>query len=61
MWAFGCILAQMVFKVDFMFYGRNEPDQILKMTDIIGTDSFYDYISKYNVKLAKKDYGNLVK
>ena len=51
----------MVFKVDFMFYGRNEPDQVLKITDILGTDHLYEYIEKYKVKLSKKDYGNLVK
>ena len=26
LWSFGCILAQMIFRVDFMFYGRNESD-----------------------------------
>jgi len=68
LWAVGCILAAMVdfrslqyqiFQKDYMFLGSTNPDQLIQITKVLGTDDLRSYLSKYNITLDKKDYPNI--
>ncbi|ORX43012.1 kinase-like protein [Hesseltinella vesiculosa] len=51
MWCFGVTLAGMIFRRDPFFNGNDNFDQLVKITQTLGTDDFTPYIQKYNIKL----------
>jgi casein kinase II subunit alpha len=42
-----------------IFLGRNNPDQLVKITEVLGTDDLHDYLQKYRIKLDKKEHRKL--
>lgn len=51
LWSLGCMLASMIFKKEPFFNGKDNHQQLEKIVKVLGTDSFYAYLSKYNLKL----------
>ncbi|XP_012787675.2 casein kinase II subunit alpha-like [Sorex araneus] len=51
MWSLGCMLASMIFRKEPFFQGRDNNDQLLRISKVLGTESLYDYIGKYKIKL----------
>ncbi|GAB5362714.1 hypothetical protein AAMO2058_000821800 [Amorphochlora amoebiformis] len=59
-WSFGCMLAGMVFIRHPFFHGKNNEDQLVKITRVLGTAGLYAYLSKYNLGLPSA-YEGLMK
>ncbi|KAI8383040.1 kinase-like domain-containing protein [Blakeslea trispora] len=51
LWSFGCVLAGMVFRIDPLFYGYDNKDQLINIAYILGTDELVSYTEKYNFEL----------
>ncbi|TRM60150.1 kinase-like domain-containing protein [Schizophyllum amplum] len=51
MWSYGCMFASMIFRKEPFFHGHDNYDQLVKITKVLGTDEFYVYIDKYNIRL----------
>ncbi|KEP66104.1 UNVERIFIED_CONTAM: CMGC kinase, CK2 family [Hammondia hammondi] len=51
MWSLGCMLAGLVFRKEPFFYGHDNCDQLVKIAKVLGTDSLFDYLEKYNLEL----------
>ena len=49
MWSLGCMLAGMIFKIEVFFHGSDNDDQLVKIVDVLGTDTFEDYLDKYGL------------
>mmetsp|Transcript_9138 Transcript_9138/g.13701 ORF Transcript_9138/g.13701 Transcript_9138/m.13701 type:complete len:369 (+) Transcript_9138:139-1245(+) len=58
-WSFGCQLAGMIFIKHPFFHGRDNTDQLVKITRILGTDGLYAYLEKYKIKLDDRFEGLL--
>jgi len=52
MWSLGCVLAAIIFKKEPFFHGRDNLDQLVKITKVLGTLELYQYLHKYNLKLS---------
>lgn len=50
-WSFGCVLAGILFMREPFFHGRDNNDQLVRITRVLGTDDFYRYLKKYNINL----------
>jgi casein kinase II subunit alpha len=53
MWSLGCMFAGMIFRKEPFFKGRDNPNQLVKITRVLGTDDFWKYIKKYEIKLDR--------
>ncbi|GAA5951920.1 hypothetical protein JCM3765_005141 [Sporobolomyces pararoseus] len=51
LWSVGCTFGSMIFRRDPLFHGSDNYDQLVKITKILGTDSFYKYLEKYDIDL----------
>uniref|UniRef100_A0A146M280 non-specific serine/threonine protein kinase n=1 Tax=Lygus hesperus TaxID=30085 RepID=A0A146M280_LYGHE len=51
MWAFGCVLAGMIFRIHPFFHGCDNIDQLIKICKVLGTDTLREYTQKYNITL----------
>ncbi|KAL6759458.1 casein kinase II catalytic subunit [Haematococcus lacustris] len=51
MWSLGCMLAAMIFRKEPFFYGHDNSDQLVKIARVLGTESLFDYLNKYNIEL----------
>ncbi|CAI5537463.1 unnamed protein product [Closterium sp. Naga37s-1] len=51
MWSFGCMVAGMVFRREPFFCGWDNADQLVKIAQVLGTDSLFDYVKRYNIKM----------
>ena len=56
LWSLGCMLAGMIFKLDTLFVGKDNADQLVKIVQVLGTDAFNAYLQKYNVTLSPAVY-----
>jgi casein kinase II subunit alpha len=57
MWAFGCILAGWLFRVNIFFKPAvNEEHQILSIAKVLGSQGLVDYTNKYQLTLFTKVY-----
>ncbi|KAJ1509313.1 Casein kinase II subunit alpha [Coelomomyces lativittatus] len=54
MWSLGCMLASMVFKKDPFFQGADNNDQLVKITQVLGTEELEKYLHKYSIKLESR-------
>eukprot|EP00466_Bigelowiella_natans_P021385 jgi/Bigna1/57610/fgenesh1_pm.21_\ len=54
LWSLGCMLAAMIFKVEPFFKGRDNYDQLVVISRVLGTESLYAYLEKYNLELDSK-------
>jgi len=52
MWSLGCMLAGMIFRKEPFFHGRDNNDQLVKIVKVMGSESFVQYLQKYNIVLT---------
>jgi casein kinase II subunit alpha len=45
------MFAAMIFRVDPFFSGQDNYDQLVKITEVLGTEDFYEYLEKYGLQL----------
>ncbi|KAI5190177.1 casein kinase II subunit alpha [Nematocida sp. AWRm77] len=50
-WAFGCVLCEMLLRRTPMFNGSSNLDQLVKIVGVLGKDSFAAYLRKYQITL----------
>ncbi|KAA6390635.1 MAG: putative Casein kinase II subunit alpha [Streblomastix strix] len=50
MWSFGCILGSVLFKKYPFFKGKDDEDQLVKITHVLGTDELRRYCDKYQIQ-----------
>jgi casein kinase II subunit alpha len=50
-WSLGCMFAGMIFHREPFFQGRDNYDQLVKITRVLGTKDLYHYLEKYNIEL----------
>ena len=71
-WSLGCMFAGMIFHREPFFQGKDNYDQLVKITRVLGTKELYSYLEKYNIELdedfvtligthSKKDWELLIK
>ncbi|KAJ6254129.1 casein kinase ii subunit alpha-3 [Anaeramoeba flamelloides] len=51
MWAFGCLLAGIIFIREPLWQGMSNEDQLTKIINTLGTSKFEKYLLKYKIKL----------
>lgn len=49
------MLTSKLFREYHIFVGKDNLDQLIKITELLGTDMFFDYIKKYGIKLEKNE------
>jgi casein kinase II subunit alpha len=54
MWSFGCVLAEMIFKIFPFFCGEDNADQMHKIIEVLGTEGFMEYLSQYEITPPKE-------
>jgi len=54
LWSFGCMLAGMVFMTHPFFHGKDNFDQLVKITKVLGSASLNKYLSKYRIALEEE-------
>lgn len=59
-WSTGCVFAQMIFKMDHMFLGKDNPDQLVKISNVLGTKDLFKYLERLKIKLDSREFANLV-
>lgn len=50
MWSFGCMLAGIVFNKQYFFHGKDFPEQMLKIIQVLGMDDFEIFVDKYQIQ-----------
>jgi casein kinase II subunit alpha len=53
-WSLGCTLAGMLFRIDTMFKGSDNFDQLVKITKVLGTQKLMDYVKNYSLTVPKE-------
>lgn len=51
LWSVGCMVAAIAFKREPFFKGDSNPDQLVKIAKILGTDGLHGYLRKYGLPL----------
>jgi len=51
MWSLGCMFAGMIFRKEPFFHGHDNPDQLVKIAKVLGTDELQVYLEKYGLAL----------
>ena len=46
MWSLGCMFAGMIFHIPTFFPGQDNYDQLVKITQVLGTEGLLNYINK---------------
>jgi len=59
LWSTGCIFAGMIFKKDHIFLGRDNLEQLIKITNVLGTQDLYKYMDKYSVRIEANEYASI--
>jgi casein kinase II subunit alpha len=54
MWSLGCMFAGMIFRKEPFFHGFNNYDQLVKIARVLGTDSLFSYLDKYDLELDQQ-------
>mmetsp|Transcript_7737 Transcript_7737/g.14402 ORF Transcript_7737/g.14402 Transcript_7737/m.14402 type:complete len:350 (+) Transcript_7737:332-1381(+) len=54
LWSLGCMLAAMIFKIEPFFKGRDNYDQLVVISRVLGTNQLFEYLDKYNLELDAK-------
>ena len=50
-WSLGCTMAGMLFKIDTLFKGSDNYDQLARIVSVLGTDALQNYLRKYKLNL----------
>jgi casein kinase II subunit alpha len=53
-WSLGCTMAGMLFKIDTLFKGSDNFDQLARIVNVLGTDSLQNYMRKYKLNLPQE-------
>ena len=53
MWSLGAMAASMIFRKEPFFHGSDNSDQLLQIINVLGTESFNRYLSRYNIDLEE--------
>lgn len=48
-----------MFKKNHLFLGKDNPDQLVKITKVLGTEDLFKYIRKYDMAIDEKEHRNL--
>jgi len=51
MWSLGCMFAGMIFRKEPFFHGHDNPDQLVKIANVLGTEELYAYLDKYGLTI----------
>lgn len=51
MWSLGAMFASMIFRKEPFFHGQSNPDQLVKIAKVLGTDDLFDYLDRYEIEL----------
>jgi casein kinase II subunit alpha len=54
LWSVGAMIAAIIFKKEPFFKGDSNPDQLVKIAQVLGTDPLMSYCSKYNIRLSSE-------
>lgn len=54
LWSLGTVLAGMIFRKEPFFQGTSNADQMVKIAKVLGTDSLYDYLDKYDLPMPRE-------
>jgi len=60
MWSLGCTLAGMLFLTHPFFHGKDNSDQLVKITRVLGSNALADYLEKYDIVLGAA-FGGLLR
>lgn len=60
LWSVGCMLAAIVFKKEPFFKGATNPDQLVKIAAVLGTNELRQYLNKYGLQLPS-EYDGIMK
>jgi casein kinase II subunit alpha len=52
MWSLGCVLASMLFQVTPFFRGKDDEDQLVKITEVLGHRALTEYLAMYDLQLS---------
>ena len=50
-WSFGCVFAGIIFRIEPFFFGKSNPDQLVKIAKVLGTADLATYLKKYGLSL----------
>lgn len=50
-WSLGCTFAGMLFKMDTLFKGSDNFDQLARIVSVLGTAGLENYLQKYKLEL----------
>ena len=50
-WSAGCIVAQMMYRINPFFDGADNHEQLVEITKVLGTDELLEWIDESNFKL----------
>lgn len=53
-WSLGCTFAGMLFRIDTMFKGSDNFDQLARIVNVLGTDKLQDYLKAYKLTLPSE-------
>lgn len=59
LWSLGAMFAQIIFRKEPFFFGRSNPDQLVKIAKVLGTDELFAYLEKYAIPLHP-DYDDIL-
>jgi casein kinase II subunit alpha len=54
MWSLGAMFASMIFRKEPFFHGNSNPDQLVKIAKVLGTEELFDYLDKYDIELDQQ-------
>ncbi|ODV60088.1 casein kinase 2 catalytic subunit CKA2 [Ascoidea rubescens DSM 1968] len=54
LWSVGAMLAAIIFKIEPFFRGNSNPDQLVKITRVLGTNKLELYLNKYGIDLDQE-------
>lgn len=54
MWAFGCMIAGIVFNRLPFFRAHGNINQLLSIVDVLGTEGLYQYVKKYKLVIPEE-------
>ncbi len=55
-WCVGCILGGLMFRMAYMFIGKDNSDQLVEIVKVFGKQEIDRYLDKYNVSLETSFY-----
>ncbi|KAJ3040464.1 Casein kinase II subunit alpha [Rhizophlyctis rosea] len=60
MWSFGCWIAGMIFRMEVLFRGASDVDQLHCIAQVLGGPDLRNYIRKYNIPIMDPDVRRVV-